>query len=171
MYAVPLFATLVLTTFSNLESTVLKRHHEIVTNHRIATTLDNLESRVLKSHHGLITDCTKKHSGNPCACKTVVTNMDVKQGTKFTTLEFLEVVCLDKENTKRQDDGRILGGFTCRNVAAVQTLYRNSNDQPVKPVPIKYTAGCELRCTTKRCAKVGEEMRDGLPKMVIEMIE
>ena len=27
----------------------------------------------------------------------------------------------------------------------------------ITPVRIKYTAGCELRCTTKKCAKVGKE--------------
>ena len=32
---------------------------------------------ILKNHHGIVTSCTQKHSGTPCSCRIVLTNMNV----------------------------------------------------------------------------------------------
>ena len=76
--------------------------------------------------------------------------------------EFLEAVCNEDENTKREEEGMIGKGFTCRNVRAPTTLYRDIEGVEIaQPLRIVYRAGCELRCTTSECARATQSNRKG----------
>ena len=87
----------------------------------------------------------------PCQCMEMLTMQRVREeGGKHVVIEFPEYVCKHKENERRKYHGVTPRGFTCAQLIAKKTLFRDQNEQPIQ-VQIRYKAGCELRCTADEC--------------------
>ena len=71
--------------------------------------------------------------------------MIVNKHGRDVTLEFPESVCVEKENTRRVEEGRwISSGYFCFQLHEQINLYRDIFGYPTQ-VTVKRKAGCELR--------------------------
>ena len=75
----------------------------------------------------------------------VVTNTEVSYQDEMRRVEFAEYPCDEKENEKRENEGRIVTGFACVQLRTQRFTYKDVNERPIE-VKVKFNAGCELRC-------------------------
>ena len=100
--------------------------------------------------HEYSSTCNENDAKAPCKCQMILTNMLVHKEGRLIDVEFTESVCNPKINYQRSVEGKIPSGFQCVQIKSHKTLYRDAEEQPIE-IPISYRAGCELRCTTKKC--------------------
>ena len=79
-------------------------------------------------------------------------------------MQFLESVCEEEVNRKKQEKGEIDSKYWCYQLHKQKTIYRDINNLPVEVV-VKHKAGCELRCIEKDC-KRGKKKGVNLLKMI-----
>ena len=96
--------------------------------------------------------CNKNDEISPCACKSVLTNTNVRYKGELRRVEFPEYPCDVNENTKRQNKGMIDSGFACVQLRTRRFLYQDVNGQPIV-VRVNFNVGCELRCR-RNCESV-----------------
>ena len=67
----------------------------------------------------------------------------------------MEYTCDEKENRRREQDGRFAMGFSCTQLVSWKFIYKDVNDDDIKK-KVKFNAGCELRCTNNCVALWGQ---------------
>ena len=70
MARILLFLTMISKITTHRAINLKNQHGTKISTHRVIN---------LKNQHGIVTNCKQKHSGTPCSCKLVLTNMDVYQ--------------------------------------------------------------------------------------------
>ena len=94
--------------------------------------------------------CSASDEHAPCACRSMVTAINVVYKYREARLEFQEFECMKRENKQRIIDDIIEAKYICYQMRQLTTIYHDIDGAPVN-ITINRKNGCELRCINKKC--------------------